>query len=160
MIDRYSRPEMKAVWSEENKYRKWLDVELAVCQAWAELGQIPKAALKTIEEKAAFDTARIEEVELTVKHDVIAFLTCLAEHVGVESRYIHLGLTSYDVVDTALSLLIKESLPRSRAKPPRSATSSASRPSATRGRSWSAGRTACMPSPSPSESSSWSGMRR
>jgi adenylosuccinate lyase len=110
MIDRYSRPEMKAVWSEENKYRKWLDVELAVCQAWAELGQIPKAALKTIEEKAAFDTARIEEVELTVKHDVIAFLTCLAEHVGVESRYIHLGLTSYDVVDTALSLLIKESL--------------------------------------------------
>jgi adenylosuccinate lyase len=110
MIDRYSRPEMKAIWSEENKYRKWLDVELAVCQAWAELGQIPKAALKTIEEKAAFDTARIEEVERTVKHDVIAFLTCLAEHVGVESRYIHLGLTSYDVVDTALSLLIKESL--------------------------------------------------
>jgi adenylosuccinate lyase len=110
MIDRYSRPEMKAVWSEENKYRKWLDVELAVCQAWSELGQIPKAALRTIEEKAAFDTARIEEVERTVKHDVIAFLTCLAEHVGEESRYIHLGLTSYDVVDTALSLLIKESL--------------------------------------------------
>jgi adenylosuccinate lyase len=110
MIDRYSRQKMKAVWSEENKYRKWLDVELAVCQAWAELGQIPKAALKTIEEKAAFDTARIEEVERTVKHDVIAFLTCLAERVGVESRYIHLGLTSYDVVDTALSLLIKESL--------------------------------------------------
>jgi adenylosuccinate lyase len=110
MIDRYSRPEMKAVWSEENKYRKWLDVELAVCQAWAELGRIPKAALQTIEEKAAFDTARIEEVERTVKHDVIAFLTCLAEHVGEDSRYIHLGLTSYDVVDTALSLLIKESL--------------------------------------------------
>ena len=110
MIDRYSRPDMKAIWSEENKYRKWLDVELAVCQAWSELGQIPKAALKTIEEKAAFDTARIEEVERTVKHDVIAFLTCLAEHVGEDSRYIHLGLTSYDVVDTALSLLIKESL--------------------------------------------------
>ena len=110
MIDRYSRPDMKAIWSEEYKYRKWLDVELAVCQAWSELGQIPKAALKTIEEKAAFDTARIEEVERTVKHDVIAFLTCLAEHVGEDSRYIHLGLTSYDVVDTALSLLIKESL--------------------------------------------------
>ena len=110
MIDRYSRPDMKVIWSEENKYRKWLDVELAVCQAWSELGQIPKAALKTIEEKAAFDTARIEEVERTVKHDVIAFLTCLAEHVGEDSRYIHLGLTSYDVVDTALSLLIKESL--------------------------------------------------
>jgi adenylosuccinate lyase len=110
MIDRYSRPEMKAIWSEENKYRKWLDVELAVCQAWSELGQIPKAALKTIEERAAFDAARIEEVERTVKHDVIAFLTCLAEHVGEESRYIHLGLTSYDVVDTALSLLLKESL--------------------------------------------------
>ena len=110
MIDRYSRPDMKAIWSEENKYRKWLDVELAVCRAWSELGQIPKPALKTIEEKAAFDTARIEEVERTVKHDVIAFLTCLAEHVGEDSRYIHLGLTSYDVVDTALSLLIKESL--------------------------------------------------
>lgn len=110
MIDRYSRQKMKAVWSEENKYRKWLDVELAVCQAWSELGRIPQAALKTIEEKAAFDMARIEEVERTVKHDVIAFLTCLAEHVGEDSRYIHLGLTSYDVVDTALSLLIKESL--------------------------------------------------
>jgi len=110
MIDRYSRQKMKAVWSEENKYRKWLDVELAVCQAWSELGRIPQAALKTIEEKAAFDKARIEEVERTVKHDVIAFLTCVAEHVGEESRYIHLGLTSYDVVDTALSLLIKESL--------------------------------------------------
>jgi len=110
MIDRYSRPEMKAVWSEENKYRKWLEVELAVCQAWAELGEIPAPAFKAIREKAAFDVARIEDIERTVKHDVIAFLTCLAEHVGEESRYIHLGLTSYDVVDTALSLLLKQSL--------------------------------------------------
>src|SRR4030042_3908644 len=110
MIDRYSRPEMKAVWSEDNKYRKWLEVELAVCRAWAKLGRIPAPSLKTSEEKASFDAARIDEIERTVKHDVIAFLTNVAEYVGPDSRYIHLGLTSYDVVDTALSLLIKESL--------------------------------------------------
>jgi len=110
MIDRYARPEMKAVWSEDNKYRKWLEVELAVCRAWAKLGRIPSAALKSIENKAAFDTGRIAEIEKTVKHDVIAFLTSVAEVVGPDSRYIHLGLTSYDVVDTALSLLMRDSL--------------------------------------------------
>ncbi|MBN2199653.1 MAG: adenylosuccinate lyase [Candidatus Aminicenantes bacterium] len=110
MIDRYSRPEMKAVWSEDNRYRKWLEVELSVCRAWAKLGRIPASALKTIENKASFDAGRIEEIERTVKHDVIAFLTNVAERVGPDARHIHLGLTSYDVVDTAFSLLIKDAL--------------------------------------------------
>ena len=110
MIDRYTRPDMGAVWSDENRYRKWLDVELAVCEAWAERGKIPLPALQRIKEKAAFSVPRIEEIEKVVKHDVIAFLEAVGEHVGEEARYIHLGLTSYDIVDTALSLLIKESL--------------------------------------------------
>src|SRR4030065_1040056 len=110
MIDRYTRPAMGAVWSDENRYRKWLDVELAVCAAWAELGRIPAESLQKIKEKAAFSAPRIEEIERTVKHDVIAFLEAVGEHVGEDARYVHIGLTSYDVVDTALSLLIKESL--------------------------------------------------
>jgi adenylosuccinate lyase len=110
MIKRYTRPEMGAVWSDENRYRKWLDVELAVCEAWAELGQIPAVSLQRIKAKAAFSVSRIEEIERTVKHDVIAFLEAVGEHVGEDAHYIHKGLTSYDIVDTALSLLIKESL--------------------------------------------------
>jgi adenylosuccinate lyase len=108
MIPRYTRQEMGALWEPENRFRKWLDVEIAACEAWAELGEIPAEALKTIKEKAAFDVARIDEIESTVKHDVIAFLTSVAEFVGPESRFIHKGLTSSDVVDTALSLLMKE----------------------------------------------------
>jgi adenylosuccinate lyase len=114
MIDRYTLPEMGAIWSEENKYRKWLDVELAVCEAWEELGRIPSASLQKIKEKAAFSVHRIEEIEKAVKHDVIAFLEAVGEHVGEDARFIHMGLTSYDVVDTALSLLIKESLEKIR----------------------------------------------
>ncbi len=110
MIPRYTRPEMGAIWELENKYRKWLDVELAVCEAWAGMRKIPRSALATIKSKAAFDVDRIEEIEAEVKHDVIAFLTSVAEHVGPDSRYIHLGLTSSDVLDTALSLLMRESL--------------------------------------------------
>ena len=110
MIERYTRPAMGAVWTEENRYRKWLAVELAVCEAWARLGKIPRPALRTIREKADFSVDRIDAIERVVKHDIIAFLTSVAEKVGPESRHIHLGLTSYDVVDTALSLLIKESL--------------------------------------------------
>ena len=110
MIDRYTRPDMGAVWSDENRYRKWLDVELAVCEAWAELGRIPAAALRRIKDKASFSVRRIEEIERVVKHDVIAFLESVGETVGEDAHYIHLGLTSYDVVDTALSLLLKESL--------------------------------------------------
>jgi len=110
MIKRYILPEMGAIWSEKNKYQKWLEVELAVCEAWKERGEIPADALERIKKKATFSVERIEEIEKVVKHDVIAFLTSIAEHVGDDSRYIHLGLTSYDVVDTAFSLLIKESL--------------------------------------------------
>ena len=110
MIERYSRPEMGAIWSEQNKYQKWLDVEIAVCEAWSKLGEIPPKALQEIKRKAAFSLPRIEEIEKVVKHDVIAFLASVGEHVGKNARYIHLGLTSYDIVDTALSLLIKESL--------------------------------------------------
>ncbi|MCL4490737.1 MAG: adenylosuccinate lyase [Nitrospirae bacterium] len=108
MIARYTRPEMGKLWEPEGKYQKWLDVEIAACEAWAELGEIPKGAVKTIKEKAGFDIGRIDEIEKTVKHDVIAFLTSVAELVGPESRFIHKGLTSSDVVDTALSLLMRE----------------------------------------------------
>jgi adenylosuccinate lyase len=110
MIRRYSRKEMGSVWTDQNRYQKWLDVELAVCEAWQELGKIPSEALERIQRTAAFSVKRIEEIEKVVKHDVLAFLQSIAEHVGDDSRYIHLGLTSYDIVDTALSLLIKESL--------------------------------------------------
>ena len=110
MIERYTRPGMGAIWTEENRYRKWLEVELAVCGAWARLGKVPRSALRTIRAKADFSVDRIEAIEQVVKHDMVAFLTSVAEKVGPASRYIHLGLTSYDVVDTALSMLIKESL--------------------------------------------------
>jgi len=110
MIRRYTRPEMGAIWTEQNRYQKWLDVELAVCEAWQELGEIPSEALERIKQKIGFSVERIEEIELVVKHDVLAFLHSIADYVGDDSRYVHLGLTSYDVVDTALSLLLKESL--------------------------------------------------
>lgn len=109
MIKRYTRPEMGNLWEPQNRFQKWLDVEIAVCEAWAEMGEIPKDALKVIKKKAGFDISRIDEIEKTVKHDVIAFLTSVGEFVGPEARFIHKGLTSYDVVDTALSLLMKES---------------------------------------------------
>ena len=108
MIARYTRKEMGGLWEPENKFRKWLDVELAVCEAWAETGKIPKRALAVIKEKAGFDVDRIDEIEAVVKHDVIAFLPSVAEKVGPESRYIHKGLTSSDIVDTAQCLLMRE----------------------------------------------------
>ncbi|HAP93589.1 MAG TPA: adenylosuccinate lyase, partial [Desulfotomaculum sp.] len=108
MIDRYTMPEMKAVWSTENKFRTWLEVEICACEAMVELELIPPGALRQIKEKAGFDVQRIEEIEAVVNHDVIAFLTCVGEYVGEAARYIHLGLTSYDVVDTALSVLMKK----------------------------------------------------
>lgn len=110
MIKRYTLPEMGAIWEDQNRYQKWLDVELAVCQAWHELGEIPDDALNRIQEKASFSVDRIDEIEKKVKHDVIAFTTSVAEFIGDDSRFFHMGLTSYDVVDTALSLLIKEAL--------------------------------------------------
>lgn len=108
MIDRYTLPKMREIWSEENKFRKWLEVEMAVCEAWTKLKKIPAASMSKIKSRANFDIKRIAEIEKTVDHDVIAFLTSVAEKVGPDSRFIHLGLTSSDVVDTALSLLLKE----------------------------------------------------
>lgn len=110
MIERYTRPEMGRLWSPENRFKKWLDVEIAVCEAWAELGEIPKEALEVIKKKADFDVKRIEEIEQTVKHDVIAFTTCVAEYIGPESRFVHKGLTSSDVTDTALCMLMVEAM--------------------------------------------------
>ena len=108
MIERYTRPEMGALWQDEARFNRWLKVEIAACEAWAELGRIPKAAVKVIKEKAAFSVARIDEIEAEVKHDVIAFLTAVNENVGPEGRYVHKGLTSSDIVDTALSLGMRD----------------------------------------------------
>ncbi len=109
MIDRYTLPKMGSVWSEEAKFKSWLEVELAVCEVWAELGKIPSASLKNIKDKASFTVKRIEEIEKEVEHDLIAFTTAVAESVGEDSRFIHMGLTSYDVEDTALCLRLKAS---------------------------------------------------
>src|SRR5215472_17402393 len=106
MISRYTLPEMGAIWSEENKFQKWLDVEIAVCEVHAEMGVIPREAFEKIRRTAAFSVARISEIEKTTRHDVIAFTTALAENVGPEARFIHYGLTSSDVVDTANALLL------------------------------------------------------
>lgn len=108
MIARYTRPEMGKLWDIENKYRKWLDVEIAACEAWAELGEIPRDALKSIRKKAMFNVNKIDEIEKVVKHDVIAFLTSVAQSLGPESRFIHKGLTSSDILDTALALLMRD----------------------------------------------------
>ena len=104
MIDRYSRKEMSNIWELHNKFRIWLDIEIAVCEVYAERGMIPAEDLTVIKEKASFTVERVLEIENEVHHDVIAFLTAVAENVGPESRHIHFGLTSSDVVDTALSI--------------------------------------------------------
>ncbi len=109
MIVRYTLPEMGAIWSEQNKFQKWLDVEIAVCEVHAEDGTIPKDAVEEIRAKAAFTPERIREIEKTTDHDVIAFTTNLAENIGEAARFVHYGLTSSDVVDTANALLLKES---------------------------------------------------
>ena len=108
MIDRYSLPEMRSIWSDENRYRKWLDVEVAACEAMAELGNIPFEALQEIRERADFEVSRIEEIEQVTRHDVLAFLTAVAEKVGESSKYIHMGMTSSDVLDTALAVQLRE----------------------------------------------------
>ncbi|PZM80436.1 MAG: adenylosuccinate lyase [Candidatus Melainabacteria bacterium] len=104
MIDRYTRKEMGALWTDKSRFQTWLEVEIAVCEAQVKLGVIPEEALKDIKAKATFDVERIKEIEEEVKHDVIAFLTNVNENVGENSRFIHLGLTSSDVIDTALAI--------------------------------------------------------
>jgi len=108
MIERYTLPEMGALWSDQNKFQKWLDVELAVCEVHAEMGTIPQEALEQIKSRAKFSVERINEIENTTNHDVIAFTTNLAENIGEAARFVHYGLTSSDVVDTANALLLRD----------------------------------------------------
>jgi adenylosuccinate lyase len=108
MIDRYTYEPMGSLWSEQNKFQKWLDVEIAACEAWRKLGKIPAKSLATIKKKAAFTVERINEIEKETDHDVIAFLTNVAEYVGPDSRFIHLGLTSSDMLDTAQALRLRD----------------------------------------------------
>jgi len=107
MIPRYTLPEMGSIWTEEKKFKIWLDIELLVCEAWAKLGKIPPREVDKIKKRAKFNIKRIKEIEEEVKHDVIAFLTNLSEYVGSSSRYIHLGLTSSDILDTTLAVQLK-----------------------------------------------------
>ena len=108
VIPRYTRPEMAKVWTEQRKYETWLEIELLVCEALAERGEIPAEAAKEIRAKATFDTRRVDEIEKVTKHDVIAFLTNVGESIGPLSRYLHYGLTSSDILDTSLAVLLKE----------------------------------------------------
>jgi adenylosuccinate lyase len=108
MIERYTLPEMGKIWEAEHKFRTWLAIEIYACEAWAELGRIPAAALEEIKARAAFDIDRINEIEATTRHDVLAFLTAVAEKVGDASKYIHLGMTSSDVLDTALAVQMRD----------------------------------------------------
>ena len=108
MIARYSRPQMTAIWSDESRFRIWLDIEIHACDAQARLGVIPQEAADTIREKADFDIEEIHRIERETKHDVIAFLTSVAAFVGPESRFIHQGMTSSDVLDTTLSVQLRK----------------------------------------------------
>jgi adenylosuccinate lyase len=108
MIERYTRPEMGAIWTEENRFKAWLEVEILACEAWAELGVIPKEDVKLLRENASFDINRIKEIEEETRHDVVAFTRAVSETLGEERKWVHYGLTSTDVVDTALSYLLKQ----------------------------------------------------
>ncbi|MCF8722492.1 adenylosuccinate lyase [Nitrospina gracilis] len=108
MIERYTLPEMAFIWKPENRFRIWLAIEIHACEALADLKQIPQEAVDTIKQKAGFDVSRIDEIEKEVKHDVIAFLTSVAEYVGPEARFMHVGMTSSDVLDTALAVQLKD----------------------------------------------------
>ena len=108
MIERYSRPEMVKIWEPEAKFQRWLDIEIAACEAWNKLGKIPASALKNIQKKSKFNVKRIAKIEAKVKHDVIAFVTNVAENVGKDGRYLHMGLTSSDVLDTCLALQLRD----------------------------------------------------
>ncbi|EFU73992.1 adenylosuccinate lyase [Enterococcus italicus] len=108
MLERYTRPEMGNIWTDENRYRAWLEVEILATEAWSELGEIPKEDVKKIREKAAFDTVRILEIEQETRHDVVAFTRAVSESLGEERKWVHYGLTSTDVVDTAYGYLLKQ----------------------------------------------------
>ncbi|NLV16393.1 MAG: adenylosuccinate lyase [Syntrophomonadaceae bacterium] len=109
MIERYTLPEMGRVWSEQAKLENWLKIEVLACEGWAELGLLPRESLKNIQARASFDIDRVQEIEEEVRHDVIAFLTNVAEHVGEDSKYIHMGMTSSDILDTGLAMQLRDS---------------------------------------------------
>ena len=109
MISRYSRKELTSIWSEENKYKIWLDVEIAAAQAMEKLGQIPKGVSSIVRKKAKINVKRILQIEDQVKHDVIAFLTSISEKAGIKARYLHQGMTSSDVVDTSFNIQLVQS---------------------------------------------------
>src|SRR5690242_6903771 len=104
MIERYSLPKMKAIWSEENKFQTWLDVEIAVCEAHEHFGNIPQGVTDKIKAEAKFTVERIEEIEQETHHDLIAFVKAVTENLGDEGKYVHYGVTSYDIEDTAMAL--------------------------------------------------------
>ena len=108
MIPRYTRPEMGRIWSEENSFQKWLDIEILAAEALAQMGKVPKASISRIRKNARFDVGRIREIEREVKHEVIAFLSSVAESIGDDARFLHLGMTSSDVMDTALAIQLRE----------------------------------------------------
>ncbi|WP_445490058.1 adenylosuccinate lyase [Niallia sp. 03133] len=108
MIDRYTRPEMGNIWTEQNRFQAWLEVEILACEAWVKLGEIPEEDVKKIRENASFDIERIQEIELETRHDVVAFTRAVSETLGEERKWVHYGLTSTDVVDTAVSYLIRQ----------------------------------------------------
>jgi adenylosuccinate lyase len=108
MIPRYTRPEMGRIWSEENSFQKWLDIEILAAEALAQIGKVPKAAISRIRKNARFNVERIREIEREVKHEVIAFLSSVAESIGDDARFLHLGMTSSDVMDTAAAILIED----------------------------------------------------
>lgn len=108
MLERYTRPEMGAIWTEENRFKAWLEVEILACEAWVALGEIPQEDVQKIREKASFDINRIKEIEEETRHDVVAFTRAVSETLGEERKWVHYGLTSTDVVDTALSYLVRQ----------------------------------------------------
>lgn len=108
MITRYTRPEMAKIWSDKNRYRCWLEVEILACEAWAELGEIPKEDVQKIRDNASFSVERILEIEEETRHDVVAFTRAVSETLGEERKWVHYGLTSTDVVDTAYGYQLKQ----------------------------------------------------
>lgn len=109
MIDRYTTPAMNAIWSRQAKYQRWQEVEVAIVEAHVQLGAVPQAALDTIKERASFSLERCDEIEKETRHDLMAFVRNLSENIGEEGRYVHMGVTSYDVIDTALGMMLRDS---------------------------------------------------
>ncbi len=110
MVERYEVKDISDIWNRRSRFKKWLDVEIAIAEVWYEFGEVPEESMKNIRENSDFDLERIDEIEKKVQHDVIAFLTSLEEFIGKDSAYIHKGITSYDIVDTALSIMLRDSL--------------------------------------------------